>query len=535
MLPWLKLGLNAQAWAAQESRLQFSASTVAQPSAAETGREDAREQNSFLSLLAGGPWARTSRQRAAVSGRWVQIAYVLIDVFFICLNAVAVLCIRFLAHLAATLGRRAAETAVVRPPLEQYVAFLLLYAALIPLFCQSQGLYRTPRTRSALDESFSVFKAVLLASLLLASFIYLSGAKEISRLWVGLSGLLNVATLAAWRLWKRRAVERRVAQGFGARNVLIVGAGKIGQALAQHLEQNKQWGYVFKGFLDQNHNGDHRLLGCIEDLPQAARAQFADEVFITIPSEREVVKKVAFEARRHRLNVKVIPELYDGLGWNAPLCYLGEFPVMELHREPIPALGLFVKRALDIVLSAAALIALAPVFVLLALAIKLDSRGAALYRSRRVGKKGRIFVCYKFRTMVQNADALKDRLRDGNERRGPFFKIADDPRVTRLGRFLRKYSLDELPQLFNVLKGDMSLVGPRPHPLDDFERYNLEHLRRLDVKPGITGLWQVTARQDPSFETNMALDLEYIQNWSLGFDLKILVKTIPAVLRAEGN
>jgi lipopolysaccharide/colanic/teichoic acid biosynthesis glycosyltransferase len=137
--------------------------------------------------------------------------------------------------------------------------------------------------------------------------------------------------------------------------------------------------------------------------------------------------------------------------------------------------------------------------------------------------------------MVDDADAHKERLRNVNERNGPFFKMENDPRVTRCGRLLRKYSIDEVPQLVNVLRGDMSLVGPRPHPVDDFERYTLEHLRRLDVKPGITGLWQIKARRDPSFETNMARDLEYIENWSLRMDLGILLKTIPAVLRADGR
>ena len=152
----------------------------------------------------------------------------------------------------------------------------------------------------------------------------------------------------------------------------------------------------------------------------------------------------------------------------------------------------------------------------------------------RVGIKGRRFRCYKLRTMVEEADAQKDVLRKTNERNGPFFKMENDPRVTRCGRLLRKFSIDELPQLLNVLRGEMSLVGPRPHPVDDFERYTIEHLRRLDVKPGVTGLWQVTARRDPSFETNMILDLEYIENWSLRLDLTILLKTIPAVFRAEG-
>jgi lipopolysaccharide/colanic/teichoic acid biosynthesis glycosyltransferase len=137
--------------------------------------------------------------------------------------------------------------------------------------------------------------------------------------------------------------------------------------------------------------------------------------------------------------------------------------------------------------------------------------------------------------MVANADELKNSLRQHNERQGPFFKISCDPRITRSGRFLRKYSLDELPQFWNVLKGDMSLVGPRPHPLDDFQRYDLDHLRRLEVRPGITGLWQVTARKDPSFQTNMRLDLQYIEGWSVWLDLKILLKTLPAVIQGGGQ
>jgi lipopolysaccharide/colanic/teichoic acid biosynthesis glycosyltransferase len=189
----------------------------------------------------------------------------------------------------------------------------------------------------------------------------------------------------------------------------------------------------------------------------------------------------------------------------------------------------------DVVLSSAALLVLSPVLLVLAIAVKLDSKGPALYKSLRVGKKGRPFVCFKFRTMVANADDLKDSLRVRNERSGPFFKITEDPRITRLGRFLRKYSLDELPQFWNVLRSEMTLVGPRPHPMDDYQQYTLDHLRRLEVKPGITGLWQTRARRDPSFETNMLLDLEYIEHWSLWLDSKILLTTIPAIFRAEGS
>jgi lipopolysaccharide/colanic/teichoic acid biosynthesis glycosyltransferase len=190
---------------------------------------------------------------------------------------------------------------------------------------------------------------------------------------------------------------------------------------------------------------------------------------------------------------------------------------------------------MDVVLSTIALIFLWPVMLLIAIAIKLESPDAVIYPSLRLGERGCRFACYKFRTMVRGADGMKDNLRRLNQRCGPFFKIADDPRVTQLGRFLRKYSLDELPQFWNVLKGDMSLVGPRPHPVEDCAQYTFEHCKRLQVKPGVTGLWQVLARANPSFEISMILDLAYIEKWSLLLDCTILMKTIPAVLAGRGQ
>jgi len=375
---------------------------------------------------------------------------------------------------------------------------------------------------------------VTFATFLLSAIIFCSNVKIVSRQVVGVSALLNVTTLVLWRVRKRQFVTRRVEQGIGARNALIVGSGEVAKGLAVYLEQNKQLGYKVIGFLDNEQNGNNRILGKIEDLARIARAQFVDEVFVTIPSERELVKSVAAEARRQHLNVKVVPELYDGLAYNAPIQQFGDFPVMELHWESIPTVGLFVKRITDAVLSAIALGVLSPLLLALALAIKLDSRGSVLYRSKRVGRKGKTFTCYKFRTMVLNADDLKAQLHHLNERsNGLLFKMENDPRITRLGKSLRKYSLDELPQFWNVLRGDMSLVGPRPPLPAEFNQYSLEHLRRLDVKPGITGFWQVTGRLDPSFENYMALDLEYIEKWGFWLDTKILWKTIPAVLKGQ--
>jgi lipopolysaccharide/colanic/teichoic acid biosynthesis glycosyltransferase len=202
---------------------------------------------------------------------------------------------------------------------------------------------------------------------------------------------------------------------------------------------------------------------------------------------------------------------------------------------PIPMAGLFAKRIMDLLLAAIALFLLWPLLLAIALAVKLESAGPVIYASLRAGKKGQKFVCYKFRSMVDGADRLKDSLRCFNERQDPFFKIDDDPRVAPFGHLLRKYSLDELPQFWNVLKGDMSLVGPRPHPVDDYARYRPGDHRRLNMKPGVTGLWQVIARTDPSFESCLALDLEYMKRWSLWLDFKILMRTVPAVLAGEGQ
>lgn len=477
--------------------------------------------------------SQTRRPRLS-GGTWARIAYAAIDLAFICIDGAIAVCVRFAPHVVHHLARFGNVGLSPKFPVSAYGALLLLYAALIVLFCQGQDLYRTPRSRTAADETFRVSKAVALATLLLMAFVFLSGYHQVSRAVVLGAGLLDIVALSSWRFWKRKFVIRRITQGFGTRNALIVGAGSVGQALAECLETNTLLGYRFKGFLDTDHSTDQRLRGRIEDLARVGQAEFVDDVFITLPTEREVVKQVAMEARKHRWNVKVVPDLYDGLGWEAPLRRVGEFPVMELHWEPIPAFGVFAKKVMDIVLASLLLAALSPLLLFITVLIQLDSSGPVLYRSQRVGRKGRIFVCYKFRTMVANADALKTKLIHLNERRGPFFKIRNDPRITKVGKLLRKYSLDELPQLWNVLKGDMSLVGPRPHTMDDYSQYEVDQLRRLEVRPGLTGLWQVTARQDPSFETTMRLDGYYIEHWNFWLDLKLLFRTLPAVLRGGG-
>jgi len=498
-----------------------------------------------LEVFTGGwPWGRESkdlpapyRLHAAPLGGRRRRGDMLADAVFVCMSAITAYCLGHgLQGMARLLwigasGPPASGFQVQEP----YGALLLVYVTLVLFANESQEVYRAARVRTNMDETLAILKAVALATLVLAAFIFLSGAKGVSLSVVFLSGLLNVTSLAAWRIWRRGVITRRVSNEKGGRNALIVGVGQTGQELARYLSGRKDLGYVVKGFLDGNHPIDRRVLGHIEDLPRIVRSEFVDDIFITVPSEQGAVRAVSLEARGNRLGVKLVPEFYDELGRQAPLEYLGDFPMIELCRKSIPRFSLLAKRAVDVMVATAGLVLLSPLLAVTAVAIKLDDPGPALYRAVRIGKKGRKFVCYKFRSMVSDADCHKEDLRHLNERSGPFFKISNDPRQTRVGKFLRKFSVDELPQFWNVFKGDMSLVGPRPHPIDDFEKYQMEHLRRLDVTPGITGLWQVVARRDPSFERNMRLDLEYIENWNFWLDLKILLKTVPTVLSGTGE
>jgi exopolysaccharide biosynthesis polyprenyl glycosylphosphotransferase len=260
-----------------------------------------------------------------------------------------------------------------------------------------------------------------------------------------------------------------------------------------------------------------------------------DEVILAAPRDRDLTQRVLREARRLRLDLEIVPELFGCKPAMHEIERVGDLPIICLHAERLPAAGLVVKRVIDVLGAGFALALLSPILAGIAILIKLDSAGPVLYCAPRAGRKGRLFRCYKFRSMVSEADNLKSSLRQKNERAGPTFKIASDPRITRLGRLLRRYSLDELPQLWNVVKGEMSLVGPRPHPLDDLAAYEIEHLARLDVTPGITGLWQVMARRDPSFQRGMQLDREYIRTWSLRLDIRILLRTLLAVVQGSGQ
>lgn len=421
----------------------------------------------------------------------------------------------------------------------EFGAYMVWFALCLIFFTRSFGLHGPIQNRSGLDEQRLTLQATLVAGMILCGTLYLAGEEGVSRVVVVLTVLLTGAMLCARRALWRSMVYTRYREGLDTRNVLIVGSGRVGHALRNHLESLQHLGFRFRGFIAlteaEAEDGDADIIGNIGNCLTLARALFIDEIFFSGPADKMLMIDLVQKARAIGVDVRVVPDLYDGLAWNAPVEYIGQFPTIPLHRRDFPAGAFMLKRFLDTTLSVLALIVLSPIVLAIAIAVRLDSPGPVFFRARRVGRKGRTFVCFKFRTMVINAEALKEQLKHHNERDGILFKMTHDPRVTRTGQFLRKYSLDEIPQFFNVLRGEMSLVGPRPPIASEVERYDLEHLRRLVVLPGMTGLWQVEARHDPSFDSYISLDTAYVENWNLWLDIKILLRTVSVVLGGTGS
>lgn len=421
------------------------------------------------------------------------------------------------------------------------LALLVGFIVSLVLTSRRLQLYTPARLTGILHEQRLSVQACFTSALLLTGTLYMVHASDIPRGIVIVTVVLVTVSLSLRRLLYRMLLYKRFERGLGMRNVLIIGTGPEAHALRHHLESIRNLGYTFKGFVELP-SSDARIaatsgdvVGNLETLFQQARKLFVDEIFFTTPCERGIVKGVLEKARVHGVDLRVVPDMYDGLAWNSPVEYIGQFPTIPLHCGRVPEISLLFKRLTDMLFSALALMVLSPVMLTIAILIKLDSKGPVFYLSERIGKKARVFRCIKFRTMVRDAEDRRAEIMHMNERDGVLFKITNDPRITRLGRFLRKYSLDELPQFFNVLFGDMSIVGPRPPLASEVRKYELNHLRRLDVTPGITGLWQVQARKDPSFDNYISLDVTYIENWSIWLDLKIIMRTIGVVLAGTGS
>jgi exopolysaccharide biosynthesis polyprenyl glycosylphosphotransferase len=395
----------------------------------------------------------------------------------------------------------------------------LMFISAFIFFAAGEGLYNG--FAKPLHQEFTLLaKCIVWATV---PGIILSDGTSVLRLL--LLGAYSLCTLAAIRqLLEALRIGRSIP---ARRNVLLLSNGARSDELSEAIANTQ--GCVLRGAVSDSwmRGRDQGELGSV------ARREFIDELVIATDDPK--VRTAAIrEARLNRLVAQVVPEW---LSIGDAQCEMESFsgiPALKLASCAVPEWSLAIKRILDVVASCAGLILLSPVLTAVALSIALDSPGPVLYPASRVGKKGVCFTFWKFRTMVIGADQIKNNLRMINERRGAFFKLTDDPRVTRVGRVLRRYSLDELPQLWNVLRGEMSLVGPRPHPADDVQRYELSHLQRLDSVPGMTGLWQVTARRDPCFEKSVELDRQYITQWSIWLDLRILLKTCGQVVRGTG-
>ena len=466
--------------------------------------------------------------REGISVNWNRLTGVLFDTLVVAVNGITVLLL-FGSRLNNGIWDPNARIALPATNLRLYLGSLLVYASLTILACAGAELY-SPTKALVRFRLQAAAKPVGLATAVFSIFMWSMDVSGLCWMMVGMLAVFDLVGVVGWRKLQREFALSRAASGQGVRRALIIGSGKSGQELARYLKANALLGYSVVGFLDDRAR-NREVLGAIQDFSQIVRSQFVDDVFIAGTLDPSMVAHLRDEAAGCRVNVEMVPtiSLYAGQ-WRQ----IGDLPVKVLRYEPIPRVGLLFKRVLDVCGSVLGLLLCLPLFAIASLFIRLDSPGPCFYRSWRIGKKGVKFKCVKLRTMQANADALKGGLRSRNLRQGPTFKIESDPRITKVGRILRKYSIDELPQLWNVLKGDMSLVGPRPHPVDDYERYELDHRVRLTVTPGLTGLWQITARTDPSFERNMALDLEYIRHWSFWGDVKLLFGTIPAVIRGEG-
>ena len=440
-----------------------------------------------------------------------------------------------------------------RTPLAQFLSMrtkttnyaIFVLALLICHFVFSAcGLYRSRRLSSRRGEMADVSKATTLSVVCFVAIGSVFSVRMITLSFLALFWVTSTAGLCTFRILLRVALARIRTHGRNLRYMLILGTNPRAVDFARRISAKQERGYHLLGFVDDDWQGlaefktsGFRLVSNYAGLAEFLRRNVVDEVAIYLPfgSFYRHSAEVASLCELHGILMRFNSDIFGlkSSRWRAEE-FDGDYFIATYAGagEDWP---LFVKRGLDIAVSVVLLLLLAPVLIGVALAIKLTSPGPIFFRQERIGlNKRRIFV-YKFRTMVPNAEKLMAKLEAHNEVSGPVFKIKNDPRITPIGRFLRRSSIDELPQLFNVLNGDMSLVGPRPLPVRDYQGFNEDwQRRRFSVKPGITCLWQVNGRSSISFDQWMLLDMQYLDEWSLWLDLKILAKTVPAVLKGAG-
>jgi len=427
-------------------------------------------------------------------------------------------------------------------PYSAFIPISLALTVLLLSIYKLGGVYNMPRGASWFDEVYRLTTGTATGIILIIFFIVFFVQPTLySRLIFFYAGTLITILLSISRLGKRLVRTMLRKRGLGVDRLLIVGAGEVGRTVMRNVVAQPALGYHVVGFVDDDPDkggtdiGRFKALGNTTYIPRLVKELAIDEVIITLPwmYHRKIVSIIA-QCEREQVRVRIVPDIFQMTLSHLDVEDLGGIPMIGVRDISISGSQRFVKRAMDVAISLLGIIFLFPIFILLAVMIRLDSPGPAVFRQIRVGKEEQLFACFKFRSMKVGADEEKDRLLDKNEVRGPVFKMRDDPRITGMGRFIRRTSLDELPQLFNVLMGHMSLVGPRPAIPSEVQRYQPWHKRRLEVAPGMTGLWQVSGRSELSFDEMVLLDLYYIENWSPLLDLQILVRTLPKAILGEG-
>ena len=426
-------------------------------------------------------------------------------------------------------------------PFDNFLRYALLLTFVLLALFSMKGLYRIPRNAGLLDYTGTLISSTT-TGIALVVLLTIIQRPLYSRLLYAFAWGAIIVFLCVSRAVLVGARRWRWTRGLGRERVLVIGGTGLGRQVMDSIVAQTFLGYSLVGYLEdrdppanERRDGHFRYLGVVQHLEAIARSQPIDQVIIALPFwEHHRLPEIVTVCRAAGIEFRVVPDLFELSFDRVNVANLSGIPLIGLKELSLKGGNLLLKRAIDLAL----IILAAPVLLLLAgviaLAVKCDSPGPAIFKQRRVGRGGRPFTAYKFRTMVLDAEARKAELSELNEADGPVFKMRDDPRMTRIGRFLRRASLDEIPQFWNVLRDEMSLVGPRPQLPEEVALYENWHRRRLEVKPGLTGLWQVLGRSDTSFDEMVRLDIYYAENWSPGMDLRIMIETIPAVLSGKG-
>jgi exopolysaccharide biosynthesis polyprenyl glycosylphosphotransferase len=458
----------------------------------------------------------------------------IINTFFMILDAICVI----LAAYGAYFLRKIADGHHFYIDPDIFVASILIVIIANNYFLGRFRLYGDQKIKSRWELIASILKAVLLNFTVLCAGIFLFKQTGISRLFLLYFALLTFLAIYVQRLLSHSYLNKVSKNHFNIHNILIVGSIERSQVVKEVMEKQLSWGHKVVGRLSLHPEActSDDCLGPVERLPEILRHNEIDEVIFALNGDKKIVlSEYLHECRRMGVLVRILPSLWktDDLSISVEKCQT--MPFITIKSANFNATGLLYKRVMDILGGLSGTLLFFIMYPIIAIAIKWDSRGPVIFKQKRVGQHGRIFEVYKFRSMYENAEELKRSLIQKNEMNGNMFKLQNDPRITRVGKFLRKASLDEFPQFLNVLKGEMSLVGTRPPTVDEVKTYLPDHLKRLSAKPGITGLWQVSGRnQIKDFDQVVELDCRYLDNWQFSDDLRILFKTFYVVLKRKG-